>query len=210
MNDIPKKIETVLTKTEEEIRKLIGEAGLAGDYEAVDLSRVAASRIREVRDSLCNATSSNNGDGTQLEPVSSARPARGRTRTKKTRKRSGRSAGEYPKFFTRNGALCKVGWSKKAKSEYVHKVPKDAFDRTVTAITSLSTSSKNPFTAEQLVEQTERDGEEVPGYQVYVILALLREKQVLHREGREGYRPISPNDLPARSCAVWDDSPETL
>jgi len=210
MNDTRKNIEAVLTQTEQELCKLIGEAGLARDYEAVDLSRVAASRIREVRDSLCGAASGADGDGTQLEPVHMPRPPRSRTRTKKTRKRDGRKAGEYPKFFTRNGTLCKVGWSKKAKKEYVHKVPKDAFDRTVTAITSLSAASKNPFTAEQVVEQTERDGEEVPAYQVYVILALLREKQVLHREGREGYRVISPNDLPARSGAVWDSIPETL
>ena len=209
MNDISKKIEAVLTEVEEELRKLIGEAGLAGDYEAVDLSRVAASRIREVRDSLCNSTSSGDGDGTQLEPVHTPRPAGSRRRAKKTRKRSGGKAGGYPKFFTRNGTLCKVGWSKKAKSEYVHKVSKDAFDHTVTAITSLAASSKDLFTAEQVVERTERDGEEIPAYQVYVILALLREKQVLHREGREGYRVISPNDLPARSSEVWDAVEET-
>ena len=89
-------------------------------------------------------------------------------------------------------------------------MPRDAFDRTARAITSLAASSKNPFTAEQVAEQIARNGEEVPGYQVYVILALLREKKVLHREGREGYRPISPHDLPARSRQVWEGIEVTL
>ncbi len=188
-------------EVEEELRKLIGEAGLAGDYEAVDLSRTAASRIREVRDSLCDSTSSGDGAGTQLKPVHAPLPAGSRARATKMRKKSGRKAGQYPKFFTRNGTLCKVGWSKKAKGEYVHKVSKDAFDRTVIAITSLSRSSKNPLTAEQLVGQIERDGEEVSGYQVYVILALLREKQVLRREGREGY--VADDNVATDAATAW-------
>ena len=201
MNCLSLRIESILTRAEEELRELIGEAGLGGDYEAVGLSRDAAVQIREIRDSLCDSKSVGDIGGAQLEPEFRPSSARSQRSTKKRRKRTGGNSGEYPKFFTRNGTLCKVGWSKKAKKEYLHKVPKDAFDRTVTAITSLSESSKNPFTAEQVVERTEQGGCEVPAYQVYVILALLREKKALHREGREGY--IAGGDLGTAAAAAW-------
>jgi Fe2+ or Zn2+ uptake regulation protein len=80
-----------------------------------------------------------------------------------------------------------VGWSKKKNREYVHKIPKDAFDQTVAVIAGLAEASSVSFTSDQIIEEAKRGGSPVPAYQVYLTLAFLREYGGIKKEGREGY-----------------------
>jgi hypothetical protein len=194
MESLTKQIATILSRAESELRGLIAEAAKDGDYRGVDISRSAASRIAQ----LIEHISSGNNNGL---PAESATP--GRSGSPSDRIRAKGRKGDYPRFFVRRGVLHKVGWSKRDKKEYAHKIPKDAFDRTIGAIAALAASESTPITSDQIVEQTEHSGTPVPVYQVYLALALLRDRELVKREGRDGYLAIS--GLKAAAGKLWDE-----
>lgn len=58
---------------------------------------------------------------------------------------------------------------------------------------------------EEMLPVTVKDSEEVPSYQVYLVLAWLRELGVLERVGNEGYR-LGETNFDTKS--LWDQTPE--
>lgn len=100
-----------------------------------------------------------------------------RSRTTKTK---------YPRFDRDNDRLVKVGWSKKSKKEYEHRVPKEAVISFVRHL-GQSVSAGKLFDVEGLLPVLDASGNEVPAYQVYVTIAWLRDVGVLDKKGRDGY-----------------------
>jgi hypothetical protein len=191
-----KRISAILRQAEEALRTVIVEAAHAGDYDSIDLSRRTAGTIKELLQSVVSerlASSEPKNPGDDRAEYSRTEQT---TRTKAKSARSG-----YPRFAIRKDTLHKISWSKKEKKEYEHKIAKDAYDKTVAAIQSLSRHGPTPFTAEQIVQQSQQAGEIVPIYQVYVALAFLRERLVLQRIGREGY--TAGEEFVAAASQVW-------
>lgn len=99
---------------------------------------------------------------------------------------SGTVRGNYPFFGRDRDRLVKVGWSKKNKQEYEHRVPREA----VTAFVShLATNVRNGdlFEVERLLPMQDSSGDDIPAYQVYVTLGWLRTLGVVNKHGRDGY-----------------------
>ena len=92
----------------------------------------------------------------------------------------------YPKFVRDGDRLVKVGWSKKNKAEYEHRVPRDAVQGFLRHLDHMVEPAK-VFEIESLFPVRDSSGEEVPGYQIYVIVAWLREAGVIEKKGRDGY-----------------------
>ena len=195
-----KKILDVFDVAEKRLRQLIVEAAEAGDYDGIDTARSAAGFIREIArqigtaDELPNEYADGAVDSTSNVGVTPP------TRRDVKRKRK---AADYPKFYVENGLLYKVGWSKKDSEEYVHKVPKDAYERVIRTIGDLARNGRRLFTSEQVAEDLDRQGSSVPVYQVYLTLALLREREFVQKKGREGYR--ANNDIVARGIQLWSE-----
>ena len=110
---------------------------------------------------------------------------------------------KYPLFFRDNSRLIKVGWSKKNKDEYAHRVPKDVvlafaehLDRSVDAGAM--------FEIESLFPVSTKSGEQVPSYQIYVVVAWLRDADVIEKKGRDGYVILEKSNLRGGFNELWE------
>lgn len=92
----------------------------------------------------------------------------------------------YPKFMKDENRLVKVGWSKKNKAEYEHRVPREAVQGFLRHL-DLTVEAAKLFEVESLFPVLDISGVEIPGYQVYVVVAWLREAGVIEKKGRDGY-----------------------
>lgn len=116
--------------------------------------------------------------------------------------------GEYPRFRRKRNELVKIGWSPKAKKEYEHRVPQDGVRALVDYLVALP-SSHAPLSAETVVEALASDeANGILGYQVYVVVAWLREAGVLVAQGRQGYT-VSENitDVQSTVAELWEALP---
>lgn len=93
---------------------------------------------------------------------------------------------KYPFFKCDGNRLVKVGWSKKNKKEYEHRVPRDVVIAFVRHLGDNVEEGK-VFDVEGLLPVADPSGEEVPPYQIYVTLAWLRRVAIIEKKGRDGY-----------------------
>ena len=184
----------ILTRAESELREAIAEAARAGDYRAVDLGRSVAVGVQELCEKIAG-----HGDRFAKSAGDDAKKVEGK-RHRKIFKRNKPQG--LPRFEVRNGSLVKIGWSRKQRCEYSHKVPKVAFDAIVAAMGGLAKVGNGPFTAETMIEKLNKtEDETIPAYQVYVAVAALRAWNVVSQIGREGYE--IPPDVGERAQDVW-------
>jgi len=66
----------------------------------------------------------------------------------------------------------------------------------------ISTTGPDPFTAEQIIERVNDSDNSFPGYQVYVVIGLLREHGCIEQVGRDGY--MIPENLSRGASHVWN------
>lgn len=190
------KVLDILKKAEVELREAIAEAACAGDYRTVDMGRAAAVTIQE----LCQRTSGNADPA--LSPVERRAERMGKRKGRKSHSRS-KPAG-LPRFEVRNGSLFRIGWSRKQRCEYSHKVPLAVFNAIAEAMASLAKGGSGPFAGEAVIAKLGATTEEtIPAYQVYVVLGALREWGLITQVGREGYN-ILP-DILEKAKQAWGD-----
>lgn len=190
------KVMNILSEAESQLRQAIADAAARGDYSGVDMARHVAVEVQEIRERLSSAA----------PPISSATRAERITakRQSEDKVRKGRGGG-YPKFVVENDTLTKIGWSKKEKKEYTHRVSRAIFEETLQAMAALSNGKAGPFTAEQIIEKVNKAGGDfTPSYQVYIVIAFLRKARCIRQEGRDGYS-IFP-ELTTRGSRAWDEA----
>ena len=93
----------------------------------------------------------------------------------------------YPRFMAQGESLIKIGWSKKSKAEYQHKAPWDVVNL-VARSTAKAKENGSLVTFDDFTPLTDKDGNEVPNYQVYLALAWFRDAGLVDQEGRNGYK----------------------
>ena len=197
MNSNIDKIKTILSGAEQSLRELIIEAAQEGDYLGVDTARDMAVAVNQLINRLSDGESS-----TKKNMVNNEIKGKKISRAKKRAGIKKKTPSGYPKFTVRDDTLVRIGWSKKEKREYQHKVPKSLFDLTIKTMGDLAKSRNGPFLAEEIIEQmNENSAESVPGYQVYVVIGFLREQGSIKQEGREGYK--IPLDLDKKAEKEW-------
>jgi uncharacterized protein YkuJ len=189
----------VLVAAEASLRSLAEQALAARDY--ADVAHIAS-----IADSLRGLTATPRAVSTAARRTAAdAAPSLVSTShlDAQSKARSPRRARRYPRFERDGNKLVKVGWSKKQKKEYQHRIDRHAFDGTLEAISLIANKPSVVIAAEQIVERVDRDGTAVPTYQVYLVFAMLREHGLLKRHGREGYT-VECEDLRSAAKAVWD------
>lgn len=188
MVTIREQTKEILGRADEQIRRLIAAAATAGDLDGVDTAREIAGRIREILRIL---------EGNQNTVIPPQRVPKNAASVIHRKRKSA-----YPKYYLRNDALCRLGWSKKQKEEYVHKAPKPVFDKTITTLTALSKTGSGPFAAERIIAEINRAATTlIPSYQIYVVIGFLREHQCIGQTGREGYHV--PSDFSTKASTAW-------
>lgn len=194
MKNLIEKIEAVLTKAENELQEVIVEAAKTGDYRGVDAGRAAAVEICNIKARILKPSSKG-----ELKSESNV----SRTKKKVATKRHVR--GKYPKFEIKNDTLVRIGWSKKERREYTHKVSKRVFVETVEVMGRLAQGGAGPFMAETIIEQVNNaeyaESETIPSYQIYVVIGFLRKLNCIKQIGREGYD--IPIDLAKKAESAW-------
>ncbi len=203
MSEFREEVIAILTEADERLRQKIAEAAKAGDLSLVDVARSAAGHVRRTVELVKSGSHSLSG-----KPESGSFE---KTRRADVPRRKGRKAksSPYPKYIVRNSTLCRIGWSKKRKGEYVHKVDRRIFDRTASVMASISNLGPGPFMSDQIIDEVNRNAKAaVPSYQVYVVLGFLKTQKDIQQVGRKGYRV--PADLSHRAKASWKRLAETL
>ena len=199
---------SVLEKAEQDIRVLIGQAAVAGEYESVVRLGGVAKRLAELMGDLGDAGHGTGGPGD--DSAGDARPRGAGTRKRSTgavgRRISGGEA--YPKFERSKDQIVKVGWSKKDRCEYLHRAPRAVLDEVVRQAEKLGAGDR-VFTADELLPQCRSaNGDEFPHYQLYLCLAWLRSVGLVDQHGRDGYS-VSKSNIMEAVNGSWSRLPSS-
>lgn len=123
-------------------------------------------------------------------------------RAQKVKERAKKRKTGYPKFVRDEDRLVKVGWSRKNKAEYEHRVPREAVLGFLRHLDHMAEPARL-FEIESLFPIRDSSGEEIPGYQVYVVVAWLREAGVIEKKGRDGYL-IRDKSILGETNELWN------
>jgi hypothetical protein len=186
MNAITEAV-AVIRNAEIQIRDILQRLVADGDYDSLQLVARWAGQLQEMirhadslatdgREQTCTLGTTTVQAADRFEHPPFRRPERAKN-----------SATPYPKFIRLRDELVKIGWSRKRKREYCHKVPK----RVVLLVAQRleekrATSELFPF-EEVLPIVDPQTGTEVPGYQAYAALAWFRKEGLVIQQGRQGY-----------------------
>lgn len=193
MADLKNEIRGILSEADEKLLDLIAKCAKSGDLVGVDAGRSMAQRLRSISASLATGYHSDDRHVKRQHPVSEG----------SKRKKGYRQPSKFPRFEVRNTTLCRVGWSKKKKEQYEHKVPRGTVYDVIEGMVSLGRSGPGPFTAEQIIKRAnQKSTVTVPSYQAYVVIGWLREHDLIEQLGRDGYQ--IPDGLEASAERAWN------
>jgi hypothetical protein len=216
--NIAKQSIEVLENAERRLRELVGSSASSGDYTAIML---ITNWARSLGDLVGDARAAwqTKSEPPSLSPPELLMPATSaansanadRHRLNRSSRRLKRSPlkGEYPKFFRRGDELVKVGWSKKERQEYQHKAPRAVVDILATSIAARFGNGKM-FMVEDLLPLKDPNGNEIPNYQTYLALALLRASSLVEQHGRQGYSIEKGSQTAAEVISLWERLPSAL
>ncbi len=174
-------LSNVLRAAEEDVLEIVALAAKDCDYAMIDKARAVAERLRSLNPDLSLASA-----------VKVEQEERKPAGSKKVRRKSKSGAkkkptGSYPKFEVANGSLFKIGWSKRKGTEYTHRVPLNRAKEVIEVLDKLSEKVSGIISTEKILESEEFMMAQVPSYQVYLVLALLRQEKIIVASGRDGY-----------------------
>ncbi|MDA8377597.1 MAG: hypothetical protein M0Z50_11200 [Planctomycetia bacterium] len=116
-------------------------------------------------------------------------------------------ANGYPKFVRQGNHLIRIAWSKKEKREYQHKIPYPALRALTNAMVEIGTDGR-VFSTDQFLPIRDADGAEVPSYQAYVGIALMKQTSLIDQHGRQGYSIPRLADFKDAVEAIWQKLPK--
>jgi hypothetical protein len=189
------KVRSVLEEADKKLLRLIAEFASDNDLSGVDTARTVALQIRAILDAsklgAKEMRKSHKGSGKDIATSKRALPES--VDTKRT---------TYPKFEVRNSTLYRIGWSKKKKETYSHKVPRATVFDVVDVMTALVPTAPGPFTAEQIISRVnDYSSVSIPSYQAYTVIGFLRARSLIEQVGRDGYR--IPEGLTSKVQELW-------
>ena len=216
MNTI-QKVNQIVGDAELALRKLITEALDAQEYSAVK-------KLADFADNLVQLASASFDDGAPPDGLSNKQggqkqaeaglplasnkmsksslgSSKNSLSSKKTRAKSASKA--YPLFVRDGNRLVKIGWSKKNRREYEHRVP-DLAVHVFLNYLAHSIKESEVFDIDSLFPVVDETGNEVPGYQVYVIIAWLRDIGIIEKIGRDGYVVRDKSKISGEVDNLWN------
>lgn len=192
-----------IRQAEQEIREQIAEAATAGTYQLVERLSSIARRLSDMAEEAAATPATN------MPPLQATSPGTRKTPTSKPASRAGRRTSRkegYPRFERTRDVLVKIGWSRKGRSEYIHKAPKAGVDAVARRVMNLGKGGRMFTTEDLLPVKVSGGGDDLPGYQAYVCLAWLRTIGVVEQHGREGYS-VPCDDVVGTVNGSWEALP---
>ncbi len=206
--DIRERAAQILQHAETSLRTLVAEAAANGDYETVVR---LASWARSVGDLVKTAVGgseqhANRGQSRQVGINERRQSLAGQSARKAVPPGDSRKA--YPRFFRQGEQLVKVAWSKREKKEYQHKAPFAVLMALSSAVAKVGADGRVFSTERILPLEHSVDGTDIPTYQVYVCLALLRRVGLVDQHGRQGYSIREVKEFAQAVESAWRQLPE--
>lgn len=195
----------LVANCETDIRKLIELALAARQYEEIPGLANLAAAIASIRLSVDAAPKID--EPRQQESVASLPTAHASDAVPAASTRRVSRSNKYPRFERTGDRLVKVGWSKKDRAEYEHKVSYDAMTNVIAAV-ALKFGKVDYLKMDDLIPIVDASGQEVPSYQAYLVVAWLRELGLLERQGNDGYRLSTPNSTELDPQYLWQQTSE--
>jgi hypothetical protein len=104
--------------------------------------------------------------------------------------------------------LVRISWSKREKKEYRHKAPFSILKALATAMTDKGGEGRVFSTDEFLPIHEVSDGGQVPNYQAYVGISLLKKTGLIDQHGRQGYSIPRITEFKSAVEAIWETIPK--
>ena len=194
--------ERVLKDAEVQLKELISEAALDGNYDVLDQLKDWAQRIKsfyEYTDLGSPKTTVAKAHETRIASETLRETKRSPSKRKPTR-----PAG-YPRFSIDGNSLVKSSWSKKQKDEYHHKADRKVAEQLVGALLSRG-KNREIISTDQLFPLSD-GGKDFPDYQSYSCLLWLKTIGLVRHLGREGYQIRDPDSFEAEFEQHWNELP---
>lgn len=198
-----KRAVALLRETETKLRGLVSIAATSGDYTSVVEITAWARTLTEL-------VKTAQAELTPVTAIPSSAPEIGNAAvgevTKQVSSRAWRRA--YPKFFRQQNELIRIAWSKREKEEYRHKASLGVLKTLAERMAQQTANGRRVFSTEHLLPLDGADrGEEVPNYQAYACIALLKQTGLIKQHGRRGYSIPRTADFKGDVEAVWNKLP---
>ena len=198
--DSVKRAAGVLQQAEATLRGLVSDAAASGDYASVVQIAAWARTVSE------------------LVQAAPGQPAKSSAPTPRLQHKSGKgvpaprrtprpAVDEYPKFLRQGDQLIRIAWSKKEKKEYQHKMPLPVLRSLTKAMANIGADGR-VFSTDQFLPIRDDDDEEVPSYQAYVGIALLKQTGLIDQHGRQGYSIPRLAEFKEAVEAIWQKLPK--
>lgn len=189
-------LQDIISRAEAEVRAAIEKALADGQYEEVaEGARIAdaLARIQTGAPAIKAAPpSANSSAAPDAGMVVDALPRRARK--------------DYPRFVRDGERLVKVAWSKRDKTEYSHRAPRQMIQLVVEKIRKKKGDGKAFQIADILPLRHPETRQEVPSYQAYLVIAWLRQLALVSKRGRDRYI-LKPAASPEKLAEAWDALP---
>ena len=192
----------VLQGAETKLRDIVAKAAASGDYNSVVQITSWAKAIRDLLEqkpttrAVGHDVAFANGNTTVVAQVKNSR-----TQAKKKH-----AAENYPRFFRRGDELVRIAWSRRARSEYQHKTTQSVLKTVADTLSRLGNKGRI-FSTDEVLPLRDAQGAEIPSYQAYVVIALLKLTGLIEPHGRQGYSISSTDDLSQAVAALWQKLP---
>jgi hypothetical protein len=193
----------VLRHAESTLRELVSKAATGGDYACVVKIAAWAQAVGDI----VKQASSEDSPASVPRPVAAAAPRAPAKVNGSHRKSPSAATDAYPKFFRQGEQLLRIAWSKKEKKEYQHKATHSALAALADAMVKLGKDGRI-FSTDDFLPINDSDGTEIPAYQAYVGIALLKQTALIDQHGRQGYSIPRPAEFKSDIEAVWMKLPE--
>ncbi len=190
----------LLRRTEAELRRILSDAATAGDYgSVVQVTAWARSLGDMLRATTPQARTTESG-------TAATRTSRKGQRVPRNQQSQMPRGNGYPRFFRQGDRLVRVSWSRRDKKEYEHKAPIAALEALTISIAEKGADGR-VFAMDELLPIRDSEGVEVPAYQAYAGLGLLRQVGLIEQHGRQGYSSARPAELRSAVDAVVRNLP---
>ena len=160
----------------------------AGDYRALSrLSDLADALQRLGTDSAAVAARSSGAEGGAPRKV-------GQDSVPDRRRRGSRGRRREPGFHREGSTLVKTGRSSGARGNYQHRASWAVVESLVRSLTACRDPDRLQR-IDEILPLHESNGERVPDYQTYAVLAWLRDEGLVQQHGRRGYTISAAGDM---------------
>lgn len=204
---------SILEGAEEEFRVLIQEAAAEGRYHDVLGLTGVVQRLSGLLDEAgFSQMQSGRGDSvpvgqTHVSVQRSPRDKPGRSGTTQVRPHRSQVIDQstdsgYPRFLRQGDRLVKIGWSDRDEKEYEHKAPRSCAMAVAETLRKRLASDRS-FSIADILPVYDSTGQEVPSYQVYLVVAWLRSLGLVQREGKNAYRSGDSNGSVPTFNELW-------